>query len=53
MRLKYIHRRPHESLGWKTPAQRRAENLGGRLSIRSNQPTGVHLHLELPTEAVA
>ena len=33
--------------------QRRAENLGGRLSIRSNPPTGVHLHLELPTEAVA
>ena len=36
-----------------TSLQRRAENLGGSLSIRSNQPTGVHLHLELPTEAVA
>ncbi len=36
-----------------TSLQRRAENLGGRLSISSNQPTGVHLHLELPTEAVA
>jgi signal transduction histidine kinase len=36
-----------------TSLQRRAENLGGRLSIRSNQPTGVHLHLELPAEAVA
>ena len=36
-----------------TSLQRRAENLGGRLSIGSNQPTGVHLHLELPTGAVA
>jgi putative transposase len=26
-RLEYDHRRPHESLGWKTPAQKRAENL--------------------------
>lgn len=36
-----------------TSLQRRAENLGGRLSIRSQQPTGVHLHLELPRGAVA
>ncbi len=36
-----------------TSLQRRAENLGGRLSIRSQKPTGVHLHLELPREAVA
>ena len=36
-----------------TSLQRRAENLGGRLSIRPKQPTGVHLHLELPTQAVA
>ncbi len=35
-----------------TSLQRRAENLGGRLSIRSQQPKGVHLHLELPTAAV-
>ena len=26
-RLIYNHRRPHESLGWMTPAQKRAENL--------------------------
>jgi putative transposase len=26
-RLIHNHRRPHESLGWKTPAQKRAENL--------------------------
>jgi signal transduction histidine kinase len=36
-----------------TSLQRRAEDLGGRLSIRPQQPTGVHLHLELPTQAVA
>jgi signal transduction histidine kinase len=36
-----------------TSLQRRAEDLGGRLSIRTQQPTGVHLHLELPTQAVA
>ena len=26
-RLIYNHRRPHESPGWMTPAQKRAENL--------------------------
>ena len=36
-----------------TSLQRRAEDLGGRLSIRPKQPTGVHLHLELPRQAVA
>jgi signal transduction histidine kinase len=36
-----------------TSLQRRAEDLGGRLSIRPQQPTGVHLHLELPRQAVA
>jgi signal transduction histidine kinase len=36
-----------------TSLQRRAEELGGRLSIIPQQPTGVHLHLELPRQAVA
>lgn len=36
-----------------TSLQRRAEDLGGWLCIRPRQPTGVHLHLELPRRAVA
>ncbi|WP_170323422.1 sensor histidine kinase [Cryptosporangium phraense] len=31
-----------------TSLLRRAEQLGGRLKVESAQPTGVHLHVELP-----
>ena len=36
-----------------TSLRRRAEDLGGRFSITSHEPSGVHVHLELPLEAVA
>jgi signal transduction histidine kinase len=36
-----------------TSLRRRAEHLGGTLSIRPQQPVGTHLHLELPGTVVA
>jgi putative transposase len=29
----YNHRRPHQALGWETPAERRAQNLSPNLGL--------------------